>query len=143
VEGWCTIDGAAVDRARVSVRSMNFGQHWRTEGVVACRYELGIPDDALVQFLEGWLPQVYADLEDGEPLDRALAHRPAPRALLADRALAARALAAWDHELLLRYLDDGGGDAVLNTIDQVELVDGGVVMRGEGRRAGVVRYQDA
>lgn len=149
----CTAAGTAVDPARLAVRSMNFGQHWRTEGIVDVRYSVELPIRYFVAFLEEVYPEQIRDLQtDGEaslPIDVALAAAgyPSLSSAVADRDLAVLLARYWAHDLLLHWLGDGPGEEeteyVLNTVDGVSCGDASVVLTGLGRRAGVpVRYQD-
>lgn len=149
----CTADGAAVAPARLSVRSMNFGQHWRTEGIVDVRYSVELPIRYFVAFLEEVYPEQVQDLRtDEDPslaVDKALvaAGYPSLERALADAHLTHLLAQYWADDLLLHWLGDGPGEGsieyVLNTIEGVSCGETSVVVTGLARRAGMpVKYQD-
>src|SRR5262245_29480990 len=73
-----TVDGRFVAWESLSVRSMNFGQHWRGSGVVGCRYSLELSLQFFREFLAqpDVLPDLIADTrqhpDPAELLDQAL-----------------------------------------------------------------------
>ena len=73
------IDGKAVPLYRVDVRHMNFGQHWRTQGVDELPYSLALPAfylrNALEEALEGIVDDARKFPEDDGELDSALRRR--------------------------------------------------------------------
>ena len=83
-----------MDPAQLTVRSMNFGQHWRTEGIVDVHYSVELPIGYFVAFLEEVYPEQIRDLQkEGEaslPIDVALAAAgyPSLQSAVADRDLA-------------------------------------------------------
>ncbi|RYZ14237.1 MAG: hypothetical protein EOO70_07835, partial [Myxococcaceae bacterium] len=124
----------------LSVRTMNFGQHWRTPGVVQVRYEVILPGAYAVALLE----QDWADWVEDAQLNW-----PNPAHALADAVTAPRVLDHFAHELLLRWFDDGvpsGPGFVLNTVDAARMVGPDVFIEGRARShiPGVpYAYQDA
>jgi hypothetical protein len=149
----CTVDGEPCAPERISLRSMNFGQHWRTEGVeeVACSVE--VPRAFLLDFLREQVPE-YVDDSRRQPdpdseVDRALeaAGWPDVDGVLAIPYLRDAMAEFYAHDLLLYWLGDGPPDRepgfVLNTIDRIELDEERITLAGTARRSGVpVRYQD-
>lgn len=79
-----TADSAPVDAARLSVRSMNFGQAWRTPGVEEVRWTAALPPSFVADLLGARLREhvkdslAYPDPDD--PLEAALALRNWPTA---------------------------------------------------------------
>ncbi|WP_244226930.1 hypothetical protein [Corallococcus aberystwythensis] len=121
---------------------MNFGQHWRTPGVVEVRYEVILPGAYAVALLEqdwaDWMEdaQRFPDLAD--PLEQALRALdwPRPAHALADAVTAPLVLDHFAHELLLRWFDDGvpsGPGFVLNTVDEGRMTGADVCLAGRAR----------
>jgi hypothetical protein len=131
---------------------MNFGQGWRTPGVVEVSYELTLPISFLIEYLDAQLPEYVADsLEHPDPSDlfeNALraAGWPSAKALLEDPDLARLALDLFGHDLLLQWFGDGPPEEpgfVLNTVMAPLRREGVPVFQGSARRSGVaVRFQD-
>lgn len=136
----------------LSVRTMNFGQHWRTPGVVEVQYALELPFDYFADFARSELPEYIADAREHPstlPLDEALRARgwPDVEEVLRDQNTATLALEYFASDLLLHWLGDGlpaqPGGYILNSVDRVSLDGGRVRVEGTGRRdAGPAAYQD-
>ncbi len=142
-----------VELAQLGVRSMNFGQAWRTAGIVEVDYEVVLPRGYVLDVLEEGLRETKADAIEhpdlASGLDRALRDRGWPDAAsaLGDPHLEALLLDFYGHELLLYWLDGGEPRAepgfVLNTIARSWVQGGTVAFRGRARRTGVpVKFQD-
>ncbi|HYH81702.1 MAG TPA: hypothetical protein VEX86_17990 [Longimicrobium sp.] len=148
----CRAEDRTVDASQLSVRSLNFGQHWRTDGIVDVAYEVALPLAFAVHVIASSLDDYVDDCvrhPSDDPLEAALRARgwPGADAILADAALQEEMFATWGHDMLLAWLGDletrDGPGWVINTIE-ASSVDGDVVtIRGKARRAGQpVRYQD-
>lgn len=149
------VDGRPVAWEALSVRSMNFGQHWRGPSVVSCRYVLELPARFFLEFLAE--PGALADLVKDtrahpdltDPLDRALiaAGYPTAEQALKEPALSQHLAEFFAYDMLLRWLGDAGPALepgfVLNSCDSVLFRPSGVRLEGKGRRADSSNaYQD-
>jgi hypothetical protein len=135
--------------SRVHVRVMNFGQHWRTEGVVEAQYRLRIPLAFVASFLERTLPERVADAQafpdDRDAFDKELALRGWPSAteIVCDPQLVA--MLVDDVDFLLHVADRAAthDDFVLNTVTARRVEGDIVVLEGMCRRPmDGVKYQD-
>ena len=149
----CIVEGTPVEPERLNLRSMNFGQHWRTPEIDDVRYSVEIPFDYFVALLREELPEHIRDLQEhGDfafPFERALEAAGWPSAEIAAEIpdLAAALADYYGHDLLLHWLGDGPPDRepgyVLNTISEVSLSPTKLTLSGAARKSGVpVRYQD-
>lgn len=150
----CVMDGEDCSADRVSKRTMNSGQHWRTKGVVDVDYRIELPRAFLFDFLTRELPEYTADCKahpDPEcTLDTTLREANWPDAgEVMRRPELTRFLAEYlAHDLLLRWFGDvapeGDGGFVLNTVDSVDVTgDRVITLEGKARPTGMpVRYQD-
>lgn len=148
----CAAEGARVVPERLSVRSMNFGQHWRTPGVVDVDYRVELPRRFLRDVLARELPGYVDDclkFPDDDPFEVALRARGLPGAegVAADEALCREALWYFARDLLVEWLGDGWPDEepgwVLNTVDRVGVLEGVCWVEGRCRRSQAgVKYQD-
>jgi hypothetical protein len=150
--GQYSVNGHHLFASQLSVRVMNFGQHWRTSGITEALYEVALPLWFFAAFLKRQLPGYYEDCRrhpgDGEPEDslRQSGWLAIP-VILAGPKLSAALLIYFGHELLLEWFGDDGPKAlpgfVLNTVDSAELRGDRVILRGRAREAGEpVSYQD-
>jgi hypothetical protein len=145
-------EGRPVRAAQVSVRSFNFGQHWRTPGVRNVRYSITLPLAFVEKMLRRALPEYVEDcieFPDDDPLETALRRNEWPETgeILDDPQLCALALEWIAHDCLFEWLGDGepkeSPGYVLNTVDMAERQGNEVRFAGSGRAAGqVVKYQD-
>ena len=152
----CIVDGAPRGWDSLRVRTMNFGQHWRTEGIVEVQYSLELPGGFFADFLTRELPDWIEDSKrfPQEPeleldLEAALRERgwPIAEQVVADPSLGRLALECFAHDLLLEWLGEGPSGAsesyVLNTVDHVAIQGGVPRIEGTARRGGIpVRHQD-
>ncbi|NPC68818.1 hypothetical protein D7Y27_03350 [Corallococcus sp. AB004] len=136
------VEGRPVLVEALRVRTMNFGQHWRTPGVVEVRYEVVLPGAYAVALLEqdwaDWIEDYQRFPEPNDPLEQALRALgwPGPAQALADPVVAPLVLDFNAHELLLRWFDDGVPSIpgfVLNTVDEVRMVGTDVWLAGQAR----------
>jgi hypothetical protein len=152
---YAVVDGNRVTCASLSVRSMNFGQHWRGANVPIHRYSITLPVDFFVALLAE--PDGLADLiedtkhhpDPGDPLDQILMAAGFPNADDAVRhPVLAQALAAfYAHDALLRWLGDAGPEVepvfVLNSCERIAFGSTGLLIEGECRSSGSsTSYQD-
>ncbi len=152
---YALVDGNRVSCAFLSVRSMNFGQHWRGADVAVHRYAIELPvnffvallaePDALSDFIED--ARRYPDLSD--PLGQALIAAGSPSADEAVRhPVLAQSLAEfYAHDALLRWLGDAAPEVadgfVLNSFARIVLGDSSLLLEGECRASGSsTAYQD-
>ena len=149
----CTAEGERVPADAFRVRTMNFGQHWRTPGIVDVPYRAEIPAAFLRDMARRELPQWMEDArefpDDDEEMDAALreAGWPAPDDAVADPRLASLIAEQFAYDLLAEWFDAGRPDLapgwLLNTVDAVSLEADAVVIGGRARRADVPGvYQD-
>jgi hypothetical protein len=154
-----TADGEPVLPAQLKIRIMNFGQHWRTEGIEDVDYTLVVPLAVLAEEMEREYPSFIEDSiahPSDDPYERALRERgwPPVAVILDDPALLRLAVADWYAlDVLGRWIGDawaGEGPTaerpgfVLNTVDFQGREGDLLRFAGRARRAGVldVRYQD-
>lgn len=149
------VDGQQMAWEALSVRSMNFGQHWRGPDAASCRYTLELPVEFFLEFLAE--PDALHDLltdakqrpDLDDPLDQALIAGGFPSA---DQALREPALAQllaefFAYDALVRWLGDAGPELkpgfVLNSCDAVAFRPSGIFVEGTCRRADTSSaYQD-
>ena len=149
------VDGSRVACESLSVRAMNFGQHWRAAGVPVSRYSLALPLSFFVAFLEE--PMALPDLnhdaklrpDASDPLDQALIAASFPSAEEAVRApaLCHRLAVFFAPDVLVRWLGDGGPKVspgfVVNSCDQIRFEASDMWLGGECRPSGASSaYQD-
>lgn len=148
----CWAEGMRVRPEQVTRRSMNFGQPWRTPGMVEVRCSVELPRAFVRDRLDEWLAG-YADDARRHPSDdvfeAALRARgwPGGEAALGDPALHDGLFADYGPELLLEWLGDTEPDELpgwmLNSVDRWLVGGEVVVLGGVARRAGeAVVYQD-
>ncbi|MDY3556526.1 hypothetical protein R5W24_005692 [Gemmata sp. JC717] len=146
------VEGRPTRPAQFRVRSLNFGQHWRTPGVREVSYRLAVPVSFVADLMSRELSDYVADCiahPDTTPLEAALRFRSWPDAeqILADPEVCGLALEWFEHDCLLAWLGDGDlGEVpgyVINTIASAERRGDAVRFAGTARAAGQpVRYQD-
>lgn len=149
----CFINDQPCLPEQLSLRTMNFGQAWRTPGITEVTYRLSVPLPAVNPILERELAafiddaQQYPDEENH--LEQILTENgwPAAHLILKDSTLLLAALNEFGHEILLALFGDrpsqAGETFVLNTISAIYLKNGQVCFTGTARRAvGPVQYQD-
>lgn len=148
-----TADGAPVRAGQLTLRTMNFGQHWRTEGVEEVEYTVVVPIALLAEELErehpGYVEDCIAHPAD-DPYEVAQRERgwPSPAEMLADAELLRMSAEHYGVELLGGWLGDGPPPEepgfVINTAALLGIGGGLLRFGGRARRAGPpVRYQDA
>jgi hypothetical protein len=148
--GWA--DDQLIRASQVSLRSMNFGQHWRTPTILEVGYCLHIPLAFIADVFARELPDYIEDairFPGDDTFEAALRNRhwPAAKTILADAELCPLALQYFGHEILLAWLGDGepceAPGYIINTIERCSRFDQFVEFRGRARKAGQkVAYQD-
>lgn len=148
----CLAEGRLVGPGQITVRSMNFGQRWRTPGIEDFPVEVELPASFVEPRLQAWLDEMRADAErhpDDDLPGTLLPRRgwPAAPAASRDPALAAMLARYCGFDLLLEWLGDGEPDElpgwVMNSVDGWRRSGEVVRLEGTARRAGqAVRYQD-
>lgn len=126
----CIVGGHATDPGRLAVRTMNFGQGWRTPGEADVEYRAELPRAFLLDLLRAELPAYLDDSrrfpDPDSAIDAALAAAGWPPAseVLARPELVNAFAEFFAHELLLRWFGDGVPQRtpgfVLNTITRVD-----------------------
>ncbi|AEI67635.1 hypothetical protein LILAB_28770 [Corallococcus macrosporus] len=138
----CSVDGQPVSAESLRVRSMNFGQYWRTPKVAEVRYEVLLPGAYAVALLgRDWddlVDDYHRYPEPDDPLGQALEALdwPGPERALGDPVAAPRVLDFFAHELLLRWFDDGAPEApgfVINSVEEVRMEGNDVYLSGRAR----------
>jgi hypothetical protein len=125
----CQVEGMPVNSTALSLRSMNFGQHWRTGPLQEVCYQVSLPIEWLVEVSSRNWEELVQDAqrfpEDDELLEfqlRALSW-PTPQKAFEHIDIASLLAERFSFECLLRFLGDGPPDDspgfVLNTIDKV------------------------
>jgi hypothetical protein len=140
----CTAEGRPVDPSALSVRSMNFGQHWRTEGIVDVECSVEMPRAWLVDFATREWASIVEDAqrfpEDDTALDAALRARgwPAPDVAIAEDEVARHAAEWLAYDLLEAWLGavetSAGERWVINRIVDVRIRSDVVHVAASGRR---------
>jgi hypothetical protein len=148
----CLVGGERIDASMLTVREMNFGQHFRTPGLPTSRYEVRVEGPLVASFLVEELRElrecVEQEGEDLSDLERELVARswPAPERLLEDPVVGAAVVRYFAYEFVLSCLAAKEGSVprwVVNSVDKVLLDGGDVVLRGVVGRADLRRaYQD-
>lgn len=154
-----TADGRPVCPAQLKLRAMNFGQHWRTEGIEEVEYSLLVPLAVLAEEMDREHADYVADSmahPSDDAYEQAQRERgwPSVRAMLADAELLRMSAGWYGLEVLARWLGHAWPDGalpteetpwfVLNTADFQGREGDLLRFGGRARRAGVmdVRYQD-
>ena len=148
-----TAEGRPVRPGQLTRRTMNFGQHWRTEGVEEVDYAIHLPLAFLREMMEREHPGYVADAiahPDDDPYDHAQRERgwpPVPE-MLADPELLRMSVELYAGDLLTWWLGDDGPPAerpgyVINTVSFAGRDGDTISLAGRARRADrPVRYQD-
>jgi hypothetical protein len=145
-------EGRPVNATQLRIRSVNFGQHWRTPGGREVSYSVLLPLAFVADLLQQELPEYVDDcikFPDSTPLEAALRRSqwPSTAQILDDPELCALALSWFAHDCLLKWFGDGKPEGaenyVINTVDLSERQGDAVRFAGVARAAGQpVQYQD-
>lgn len=150
----CLAAGRAISPQALGVRTMNFGQHWRTEGIHEVAYSVEMPHAFWIDVFARELPEVVEDArkfpDDDNELDTALRSRGLPTEIDKAAALEMAPIVVrhFAHDLLVEWIGDGSSDEtpgfVINTIDAVSIDVDRIRISGRARTDEIpVRYQDA
>jgi hypothetical protein len=132
---------------------MNFGQHWRTEGMQDVLYHVEVPfayvEDVLREHTAGYVQDSREHPDPDDAYDRALAAagHPDTERVLATPELRDPLLDLFRYEILGHWLGTGHPERepgyVLNTVERIQVAGGLVAYTGTARRSGMpVRHQD-
>jgi hypothetical protein len=148
-----TADDAPVRAGQLARRLMNFGQHWRTEGIEEVEYTVQIPLSFLAELMERDHPGYVEDSIEhpsDHPYEAAQRGRgwPGVAGMLVDPGLLRMSVDWYAGDLLLEWLGAGPPDEapgfILNTVSFRGRAGDAIVLAGRARRAErPVRYQDA
>lgn len=140
----CHVDLHLVRPSQISVRSMNFGQHWRTEGERDFEYFVAFPVQLFFDVLAREAPAFVKDAilnPDKEcALENIQRNRgwPSVDQVLADHKIAALWLEYLAHTLLLEWFGDGEPESepgyVTNTVERAIFDPVRPVLCGQGER---------
>ncbi len=149
----CFVNGQSCSPAQLVVRSMNFGQHWRTLGITDAAYQAYLPKAFVMDYLEKELGEYVEDSKQfpnfEDPLENSLRAKqwPSLTEIFEDATLASLAMKRFGYEILSNWF--GGSPVeqepgfVINTIDFVSIKNGNPYFVGKARIANVpVTYQD-
>lgn len=150
-----SIPGKALRAEEVRIRAMNYGQHWRTEGIESLDYKIELPLPYVQDFLNSQLPEYISeakiDHDKEDELDGLLKvfgwPDDAERILTnTSKRLVDLLLDFFAFEMLLHWYSDGpapDGGAVINSHNQFNVVDDHLIILGKCRKSDKpVRYQD-
>lgn len=137
------------------IRAMNFGQHWRTEGIQSFLYEVKLPLNYVIDYLNAQLPEyideaiLYRDEED--ELDNLLMTYGWPKDAktllqISNDKLHHLLLEFFAFDMLIHWYSDGpvsDHGVVINSHDQFYIKNDYLIIKGECRKSGYpVKYQD-
>ena len=155
------IAGARTPLTAFKVRTMHFGQAWRTPGIDAVPFELAVPLQCLAAVMQhpraaSAGERIAQASDDVTPYEALLRVRgwPACAAVLADAELRTLAFTHYGHACLLQLEQWLAADArtaqlprwVLNTIERIEVSANVGLVRGMARApvdGDDIKYQDA
>jgi hypothetical protein len=147
------VEGRPCAPERITIRTMNFGQHWRTEGIEEVAYRVEVPlayaEDVVREHVADYVQDSREHPDPDDAYDRALAAAgyPDTARVLATPELRDPLLGFFRYEILGFWLGAGEPDRqpdyVLNTVERIDVREGRVAYTGTARRSGIpVRYQD-
>ena len=151
MEYYC--DGLKCTAEQISLRSMNFGQHWRTPNIKTFNYSVTVPKSFAIEYIDQKMPEYQEDAEkfpdptDTFEIELKLHEWPKAIKMLSIPKLSELALEYYAHELLLEWFGDGPPDVepgfILNTIDEISIVKELILFKGHCRRSqSNIAYQD-
>ncbi len=149
------VNGQLVEKNQLSRRSMNFGQHWRTEGIKEFNYEVYIPISFTVKLIKPEWQEMLEDYQKhpdpDDPLEAAIKTANWPEnvedVLIGNKeSLKMELLNFYADEILLRWFEDGEPEKkgyVINTIESIATVKDEIRIKGMCRASHItVKYQD-
>ena len=127
---------------------MNFGQLWRTDGILPVKYIVTLPSTLFDDFVNAGLPEIVDDMrmhpDPNDEYERLLRKFDWPsdaEAIRSDDYLLQSTLEWFAHDMMLRWFGDGEPDGkpgfVFNTVESTTFNDGNPVISGSGRHAGI------
>jgi|GEM_PF-2685682 len=150
-----SIPGKALRAEEVRIRAMNYGQHWRTEGIQNIDYEVQLPLKYVYDFLNNELPEYVleakTDRDEADELDSLLEAFDWPDdgesiLMSTSKRLVDLLLDFFAFEMLLHWYSDGqapNGGVVINSHDQFNVMNDHLIIQGKCRKSDKpVRYQD-
>jgi hypothetical protein len=146
-------DGSRCTAEQISLRTMNFGQHWRTAGIQDINYSVTLPQLFIIDYINQEMPEYRMDSEKcPDPTDtfeaELKAHGwPSAEIIITIPKLSKLAIEYFAHELLLEWFGAGPPETepgfILNTIDDFSVFDHLVLFKGKCRRSRPnVAFQD-
>ncbi|OEK00634.1 hypothetical protein BFP97_03545 [Roseivirga sp. 4D4] len=155
VESSQFIQGNAMRADDLRIRAMNYGQHWRTEGIQSIDYEVRLPLSYVYDFLNSELPEYImeakTDRDEEDELDGLLeafgwSDDAANLLMNGSKRLVDLLLDFYAFEMLLHWYSDGqapDGGGVINAHDQFKIENDHLIIKGKCRKSDrPVRYQD-
>lgn len=149
------INGKALKPEAVKTRTMNFGQHWRTGGIISYPYEVRLPIHYVIDFINALLPEYNKDAQEvpdkNNELDQLLADynwSEDAKFLLNNTTKSVQQLLLdyFALEMLLHWYTDAPvseNGCVINTHDKLMVIDSFLVIQGLCRKPGIsVQHQD-
>jgi len=151
MEYYC--DGIKCSAEQISLRGMNFGQHWRTPNIKIFNYSVTLPKSFAIEYIDQEMSEYQKDAEkfpdptDTFEVELKLQGWPTAINMLSIPKLSKLTLEYFGHELLLEWFGDGPPDMepgfILNTIDEVSEVKDFILLNGKCRRSqSNIAYQD-
>jgi hypothetical protein len=149
----CEAEGVVLEPKSFRVRTMNFGQRWRTPEIVDVRYTIEVPLDYVCEFLATPLrdyredAELHPDVDDDLECALRAGNWPSAEGALSQPTLFPLLLDFWAHDILLQWLGDPGPPTepgfIVNTATTFDHVPHGIRIGGKCRRSGLpVLYQD-
>jgi hypothetical protein len=145
--------GITCTAEQISLRSMNFGQHWRTAGIKNLNYSVALPKSFVADYIDLAMPEYRSDAEmcpdPNDPFEVQLKRNRWPRAtkMLAIPELATLALDYFGYELLLGWFGAGPPTEepgfILNSVEEFAIDKDLIFFNGKCRHSITgVAFQD-
>ncbi len=144
-----------MSKDHISMRSMNFGQHWRTENVKEYDYEISLPLNFVKKFIQAELYDLIEDCkahpDSTDELENLLRTDNWPTSCdqifaSENKNLQIKLLEFHSHEILLEWFGDKPktqNGYVLNSVDNIELIQDFIMVIGKCRGSeSDLKYQD-
>lgn len=150
-----SVDGTKLASEDIRIRAMNFGQHWRTEGVQSFPYEVKLPLAYVIDYLntqlEEYVTDAIDDRDEEDEMDNLLMAEGWPTdaqklLLNTSERLIYLTMDFFGFEILLHWFSDGHAPdhgAMINSFDKFTIDRDYLIIGGQCRKSGFpVRYQD-
>ncbi|MBO3697630.1 hypothetical protein [Roseivirga sp. E12] len=150
-----SVDGTELAPEDMRIRSMNFGQHWRTEGVENFPYEAKIPLAFVIDYLntqlEEYVEDAIADPDEDDEMDnllKAYGWSTDAENLLSNTSERLKDLLMdfFAFDMLIHWYCDGqapDNGAMINSFERFSIDGDYLIITGQCRKSGFpVRYQD-